>query len=235
MITSDSLDQYNKTSAKRILKTSNNCSHDNISYLILPLTHELLEWFIPLYTEKLATMSNPALSDIYTKTIVNNKKDFFILVIFENDLKIGGAIFSQTETDINIAYKIFENNWSVSTLPASPSLFADYLLTEYGRTTHKQLISHGKDRNGYGKTSNINLAIFKISLGYKPYLPKKYHLQTIDTENIVEDSLYFFSKENSAELEGYLFTAKDTASNWSRLNSYSDKVAIEWIMRSETI
>lgn len=231
MITSDTVNQYNKNGAKRIIKTSTNCARDNITYTISPLTQEHLEWFIPLYTDKLATMSNPAHSDIYTKTLATNKKDFFILVILENTQKVGGAIFNQTETDINIAYKIFENNWSASTLPASPSLYADYLLTEYGRGIQKQLISHGKDRNGYGKTSNIGLAIFKISLGYKPYLPKKYTIETLDTESINCDSLYFAVKENSTELQGYLFTTKDTMSNWIRLSSYQDNVAIEWILR----
>ena len=231
IITSNSLDHYNKNSAKRILKTHSNSSHNNITYSISPLTPEHLEWFLPLYVQKMSTVSNPALSDIYTKTLVTNTKNFFILILFENSEKIGGTIFSQTETDINIAYKIFENNWYKSTLPASPSLYADYLLTEYGQTTHKQLMSHGKDRNGYGKNSNIGLAIFKISLGYKPYLPKKYQDESLDTDTIFSDCLYFAPTKAVSELHGYLFTTKDTSYKWSRLSSYDDNVVIDWILR----
>lgn len=230
-ITSKNLAHYSKNIAKRIERTHLQSSHNNISYEISTLTPQLLEWFVPLYTEKISGKNSPVIFDLYATTQNNPEKKYQILIISEAGVKVGGVIFSETVTNINIAYKIFEDGWTTSTLPASPSLYADYLLTEYGNSTNRTHISHGKDRNGYGKTSSIGLAIFKISLGYKPYLPKKFILDTIDTTKIECDSLYFIVAPDTKELVGNLFTTPETEEKWSRLHSYQDSVTIQWIMR----
>ena len=205
-IGSDCLTHYNKNIAKRIHKTHTHRERDAITYDIRPLTLELLDWFAPIYKEKIAKKNSPLVFNLYSKTLENTKKDFLILIISEHGIRTGGVIFSETATDINIAYKIFEDSWATSTLPAGPSLYADYLLAEYGCVTNRKYISHGKDRNGYGKTSSIGLAIFKISLGYKPYLPKKFILDDIDVSTINCDSLYFVSMPDTKELSGNLYT-----------------------------
>lgn len=230
-ITSDSLSHYNKNIAKRILKTHTNRERDGINFVIQPVTQALLDWFVPVYTAKISQKNSPLVIDLYSKTLDKAKKSFFILIISENDSRVGGVIFSETDTDVNIAYKIFEDGWMTSKLPASPSLYADYLLTEHGYQTNKKFISHGKDRNGYGKTSSIGLATFKISLGYKPYLPKKFILVELDTNTIECDSLYFVSQNESSELQGNLFTTATTKETWSRLDSYQESVSINWIIR----
>lgn len=229
-ITADSLSHYNKNSAKRIFKTYANSERHGISFVIEPITRELLDWFVPVYTAKISQKNSPLVDDLYTKTLEKPKKSFSMLIIFENDSRVGGIIFSETETEINIAYKIFEDSWTTSKLPASPSLYADYLLTDYGYKNNKSFISHGKDRNGYGKTSSIGLATFKISLGYKPYLPKKFIFEEINTADIYCDSLYFVSQTNSTELKGNLFTSAKSKEKWARLDSYKESVGINWIV-----
>lgn len=230
-ITANSLEHYSKNIAKRIGKTQLQSSRDGITYEVKELTKDLLDWFTPIYNEKISGKNSPVVSDLYTTTQNNPDKNYQILIVSENDVRVGGVIFSVTQNDLNIAYKIFSDSWISSTLPASPSLYADYLLTVYGFKTGKTMISHGKDRNGYGKTSSIGLAIFKISLGYKPCLPKKFIQSEVNTSNIDCDSLYFVNTDNPKELVGNLFTTPLTQEKWSRLNSYQDCVTINWIMR----
>lgn len=230
-ITSDSLSHYNKNIAKRILKTYTNSNRDGISFVIEPITRELLDWFVPVYTERIAQKNSPLVIDLYAKTLEKARKSFSMLIISENNTRVGGVIFSETDTDVNIAYKIFDDSWITSKLPASPSLYADYLLTKHGYQTNKKVISHGKDRNGYGKTSSIGLATFKISLGYKPYVPKKFILEEINTLDIRCDSLYFITQTGSTELTGKLFTTAETKEQWARLDSYQEIVSIDWIIR----
>lgn len=230
-IVADSVSHYNKNIAKRILKTHTHHTRDAIKVEILPLTLEHLEWFEPMYIEKIAQKINPQIINLYATTLEKTNKQFHILIISEAEVTIGAIIFSETATDINIAYKIFTDTWVTSTLPASPSLYADYLITEYGVHNHKKNISHGKDRNGYGMTSSIGLAIFKILLGYKPYIPKKYTEQSIDETTITSDTLYFISVPGKLELEGNLYTTTESQHKWERLNSYTDQVTINWIIQ----
>lgn len=230
-IVQNSLTHYSTNIAKRIHKTHTHAERDAITYEILPLSHELLGWFSPLYREKIAQKNSPLVIDLYAEALENKKRDYYILIISEDGKRTGGVIYSETATVINIAYKIFEDTWFTSTLPASPSLYADFLLTEHGRETGRQHISHGKDRNGYGKTSSIGLAIFKISLGYKPYLPKTCTLLELDTATISCDSLYFSSTAETPELSGHLFTTPESRHKWERLDSYREHVSIMWILR----
>lgn len=229
-IGTDSFSHYNKTNAKRILKTSLHQTRDAIEYIVEPLTVEHLAWFEPMYIDKIAQKNNPQIINLYETTLGKLKGNYNILIITEQNINIGAIIFSETSTDVNISYKIFTDTWITSTLPAGPSLYADYLLTEYSLNLKKGIISHGKDRNGYGMTSSIGLAIFKISLGYKPYLPKKYALETYDDAAITTDVLYFNSVPESLVLIGTLYTTKNTQHKWERLNSYTDQVKIDWII-----
>ena len=227
----DSFSHYNATNAKRILKTVTHHTRDAIEYSIEPLSRGHLSWFEPLYIEKISQKNNPQIFNLYETTLEKINRDYKILILLEQGIKIGAIIFSETNTDVNISYKIFADTWTASNLPAGPSLYADYILTEYGLQNNKTLVSHGKDRNGYGITSSIGLAIFKILLGYKPYLPKKYTLLTIDEEEISGDVLYFTSLANTPELIGNLYTTQTTHENWNRLQSYQDQVKINWIIR----
>jgi hypothetical protein len=231
-ISQDVFLHHNKNTAKRLLKTHTSATGAGITHQIEPITRELLDWYTPIYSAKIAKKNNPLVIDLYGKTLEKNTRQFFMLTIAENGHRSGGMVFSETDTDINIAYKIFDDNWHTSNLPAGPSLYADYLITEYGQHTNRKFISHGKDRNGYGKTSSIGLAIFKVSLGYKPYLPKKFNYIELDTNLIDCDSLYFAPQASQVPLHGYLFASKETKEKWSRLNSYKDTVSIEWILRT---
>ncbi len=230
-ITNNSMVHYNKNTTKRIQKTHANSEAAGITYEMQPITKEILDWFVPVYAEKISQKNSPLVIDLYAKTLEKTRRQFFILIIFENGIKAGGIIFSETETDVNIAYKIFDDSWTSSTLPAGPSLYSDYLITEHGFNTGRQFINHGKDRNGYGKTSSIGLAMFKIALGYKPYLPKKFLHTIIDVATIDCDSLYFTIQTNTLELQGNLFTTVDTKEKWVRLDSYKENVNINWIIR----
>ncbi|MES2748946.1 MAG: hypothetical protein V4668_00075 [Patescibacteria group bacterium] len=230
-IGTDSFSHYNKTNAKRILKTFTHQMRDEIAYTIETLTRDHLAWFEPMYVAKIAQKDNPQIINLYETTLNKVKRDFKILIITESEVKLGAIIFSENATEVNISYKIFADTWNMSTLPAGPSLYADFLLTEHAARSQKITISHGKDRNGYGMTSSIGLAIFKISLGYKPYLPKKYEFISMDDTQITKDSLYFTVTSEDSSLVGNLYTTKDTQHQWERLNSYKDQVVINWIIR----
>ncbi|MFN3692644.1 MAG: hypothetical protein ACK4SL_00920 [Candidatus Paceibacteria bacterium] len=222
-------DQYGQTSAKRILKTETHSSRDGITSNITALTPALLEWFTPLYTNTISQKNSPVIFDIEQTTKNTDQKTYHILTISEQGKQLGGLIFSITEESINIAYKIFTNQWIYSKLPAGPSLYADYLITKHAADLRKKYISHGKDRNGYGKHSSIGLALFKIALGYKPYLPKDFEALEFTESEIDGDSLYFVTNESiSMPLHGHLFTREATRQQWARFKSYTDRVSVTW-------
>ncbi len=231
-ITSDILSDYGKTASKRLLKTIENSAQDDITYTISDLTTELIAWFTPLYTEIISTKNSPVIFDIENTTKNTDEKTYKMLVITEHGMRIGGLIFSITDMSINIAYKVFANDWEQSTLPAGPSLYADYLITSYAQSLQKEFISHGKDRNIYGKHSSIGLAVFKIALGYKPYLPKEVSFINFNPLELAVDSLYFEKDtKDDVPLVGHIFVTNVTKSTWERLESYADRVKTIWHTR----
>lgn len=223
----DPLQYYSDKISARIVKTHAKHLENEINVNIEPLTDEIRAWFTPLYTETIKEKLNPVIFDIHATTIDTPEKKYYALILTEHKVRLGAIIFSEPVGQLNITYKIFPNNWTTSSLPANPALYADYLISLHAYNIHKALISHGKDRNPYGMNSAIGLAVYKLSLGYLPSLPIEYSLKKVDTETLQQDTLAFFTNESTGLLNGALFTLPENETHWSRLISYSPKINLE--------
>ncbi len=235
VISDNPLGELGKNNRARLRSTLNVIDTTTIEYSILPLTQEILDWFIPLYEQQISEKNNPKVHDIAAKTIYKvSKYKYFILVLRENGMPIGGTIFSKRKNLISIAYRIYPANWSTHNLQASPSLFTEYAMNMYGHTEGFTLLSHGKDRNPYGRNASIGLALFKLSVGCNVYLPSDYEVNTLDLATVEEDILVFEMPKNGETriTKGYLCVTDDSLLKYENVTKYPERISIEIIKRT---
>lgn len=233
-ITENPLSELGKNNKARLRSTLNTLDKTLISYTTEPLTHAILEWFTPLYIQQISEKNNPKLHDIAGKTIDKKSKfPYFILILKENNIPIGGTIFSKRNNILSIAYRIYPQNWNNHNLQASPSLYTEYIINSYGHQEGFSILSHGKDRNPYGINASIGLALFKLSVGCNVYLPNEYTVASLDVTNVQQDLLIF---EMPAESEtritqGYLCVTNESLPKYENVTKYPEKIKIDIILR----
>lgn len=226
-ITPDVLGSYSKKKRKRISQIlEDETLHIQTSFE--KLTEDHLMWFSPMYAETISQKENGVFHDVKETTLDNDKKTYYILTVTENSKPIGGTIFSIRKEAIGIAYRIYPNDWPMHTLAANPSLFSDYIITEYALSLGKEFISHGMDRNLYGVNSAIGLATFKMSVGYEPFIPFKPKYEEVDTANI-DDSTLIFHKPDGDDMKikrATLLDKEDQVSSYKQLLTYLEAADI---------
>lgn len=218
----------------RLRTTLKNIENTIITHEFAPLTDETLEWFQPLYQEAISSKSNPKLFDIRGTTIGKGSKfKYFSLTLFENGRPIGATIFSERNSILSIAYRIYPNSWTENNLPANPSLYAEYLMNEYGLAGGFKTLSHGRDRNPYGTNSHIGLAIFKLSLGCTAGLPTSgYGVNTLDLGTIDQDILVLkYPTEGTQITDAILYASAESMPKYEQITKYPDRLLVETIIR----
>jgi len=223
-VSENPLDYYSKRTQQRIQKTESLADSDKITSCIIPIDERFLDWFIPLYENEIAKKEQPVVFDIKKTTKNTEAKTYHALIIEEQGKKTGAVIFSVLEQQINIAYKIFNHGWETSRAPVNPSLYADYLLSNFALSKNKHFLSHGKDRNCYGKFSSIGLATHKLSLGYHPVLPEDFILQTIDPDQISTEMIIFGFEQS--EVQAHVFFANKFTEKFSTFEKYLNNIEI---------
>lgn len=196
---------------------------------ILPIDQELVDWFTPLYEERMSTKDNPVIFDVASTTLNNpNGRDYFMMVVSEDGERIGATLFSIMGKQINLVYRTYPNSWKNSSYRANPSLVTDYLITEHAKSIGKVRVSHGKDRNFYGQNAGIGLATFKLSVGCIPKLCKDFELTEVETDDIKEDTLILLSEsEGEVITRAVLICHEENAEKFIQLQSYSDQLQVE--------
>jgi|GEM_PF-2197896 len=233
-VVGDNFPLFGKNNQNRLHSTLNNIENTNITHEFSPLTNETLNWFIPLYQETISTKTNPKIFDIRDTTINKNSiYKYYSLVLFENNVAIGATIFSERDTILSIAYRIYPNNWVDNKLRAGPSFYAEYLLNSYASQKGFKLISHGRDRNPYGLNSHIGLAIFKLTVGCTAsLLNSSYEVKNIDLDEIDRDVLIFKHPTESRQItEGVLYASEENVHKYTQVTKYPEKLLVETIIR----
>lgn len=236
VVNDDPLALFGKSEQKKLANSLKKVSAYAINHIIAPLDEEFFKWWLPMYQERINTKDNPTNFDIKAKTLGNKSKKYQSLTLLENNEKIGGVIFSIRNDKLFFAYRTFLYEWKQSPLRASPSLYVEYLLTEYAREKGLSYISHGQDRNPYGLNSGIGLVSFKLSTGCRPQLAATYEVKTIDTNDLKVDALIFALPDPSTPYaditKAYLVTDKEGLEKWKSILSFKDKLDVEVIERS---
>ena len=230
---------YSQGNQKRIRATAKKMLDAKISYTFEPLSPNFLSWFTPLYTELIGKKNNAIVYDLFEKTLNNNLmgNQFLGMTLCLQTIPVGGAIINLYEELFMISYRAFLPKWPVSTLQASPSLYAEYLTAKEAFNQNKLQVSHGKDRNLFGINSDIGQLIYKLSVGYKPQLPSSTSGQetialVLDTEKIYQDVVILkYPHEGLSITEAVLLTSRATAANYNQLLHYPTQLNVQVIYR----
>lgn len=226
----DIFPDFGKSSSKKIQKLLKlNERHPHTQCTFKPLDELFLDWFIPFYHEKINKKDNPNPHDVYATTLGKSdaKYTYYALTLSEEEIVLGGAIFTLREDRLSIVYRAFEDRWEDEKLPGSPSLLAEYELTRYCLEHEKQVLVHGSDRNPYGINSGIGVATFKLSIGCQPELQKTYVVDTIDLGTVTQDVLVMELPEQGTKIvTAHLSTTHEQLHKYTQLLSYSQIIDI---------
>ncbi len=236
-ITSEAIGGLGKNNRARLRSTLKQIPESNITHSFELLTPEILSWFTPLYETQISEKGNPNIHKIYDNTLGKNSSyRYFALILKEKGNPIGATIFSERKKILSIAYRIYTNNWKHHSLQASPSLYTEYLINRYAHDKGYSQLSHGKDRNPYGANANIGLALFKLSVGCRIYLPSTaYEVKNLDLAKVEEDILVFempLSADDNRITKGYLCVQEETLAKYENVTKYPDQIEIKIITRN---
>lgn len=227
--TSDPTGFLSGRNLKKVRASLSLMEQEGVRGLIAPLTDDFFAWFTPLYSTAVSAKKNPNQHDIYATTLGKTRKEFpyFSLTVLEKGTPIGGTIFSLRPGRISYAYRIFPFSWNTADIPAGPALMGEYFISKYASDHDIAFVSHGQDRNLYGINGSIGLAIFKLSVGCHPVLPKHYDVLTLDSDTITEDVLVLaMPKDGTRITEGHLFTSSDTQEKYVQVTKYPELLSV---------
>ena len=240
-VVDDALSLFGRSEQKKIKEALKKVFDSDISYSIKILDEDFLEWWFPMYENRVSTKDFPTVFDVREKTLgtLDRDREYFSLTLLEDNNRIGGLIFSIKGSTLFIAYRTFEYDWKKADLRCSPSLYVEYLMAEHAKKVGLKKISHGKDRNPYGLNSGIGLALFKLSVGCLPRLSSKnFTVETLDTNVLKKDALIFeYPKTdipNAPISKIYLVADEEGKKKWSQIERFSDVLDIEVITRTTT-
>ncbi len=230
----DSLFHYGKSDRKRLQKTIQGAAARNITYLIEPASEAFFKWFTPLYTQSIKKKPNGSVRDVESLTIGNpdNKFPYYTATLYEAGEPIGGCIFADYGWYYSIAYRMFEREWRVADLPASPALYGEYLLDCYTYEQGKKDLVHGRDRNPYGINSAIGLGIFKLAVGCKARTALTHEKLTIDTDTVTTDALVLHYPNKGRRITtATLLCTEASRPKYEQLFTYPERLTINTILR----
>lgn len=236
-VTDNPISLFGTSEQKKLKETLRKVSTNDITFSIRTLDEEFLDWWYPIYEERISSKENPVVFNIRDKTLGNQDKEkaYFSLTLVEGADRLGGVIFSIKADTLFFAYRTLEYDWKRALLRASPSLFVEHALAEYAKEIGLKHISHGLDRNPYGLNSSIGLAGFKLSTGCRPQLPKTYEVSVIDTQELNKNALILELPNDRTEYanitKAYLVADKAGIEKWSHVLKYTDRLTVEVIER----
>lgn len=238
-LSEDTLSNFGKNNRKRLRTVVDEIAQarTTITHEIVPLTDEIIDWFVPLYTENISKKSNPKIFNIRETTIAKDVPyTYYALILSEEGERIGATIFSERETFLSISYRVYPFNWNKHSLPANPSIYTEFAICEYAYKRGYRLLSHGKDRNPYGMNSGIGLCVFKLSVGCHPLLPEPdgFETVTLDTDSITVDTLVLQSPETGSNIkQASLFIVGDVEEKHLQVARYPDLLSVTTYLKKD--
>jgi hypothetical protein len=226
-ITNDPMGAFGKKTKGRMRSTLKNISEYDIKTEVKELGDDFLNWFLPMYEERIYEKEHPVVFDIREKTL-GKKKTYYSFALYEDGEPLGGTIFSTPKNRFSIAYRTYKNSWTNAELQANPSLYTEYAICKYAYEKGKEVLVHGRDRNPYGMNSNIGLAAFKLAAGCQPVKSVTYDIKQLDTETLECDTLVLeYPGEDVKEItKAHLFVTHETEQNYVRVTKYPERLSV---------
>ena len=227
------LENFSKKHTKRIQFVIDRLSEYTITHTITPIDTEFLDWFKTHYINSISHKTNPNVADIDAMLEPYDiPLQCYGLKIMEAGQVVGGAIYINKKNRVTTALKVFNGGWYGGNLPASPTLYSEYLLYTHARNCGYSLISHGKDSNPYGLNSDIGLCAYKLSLGYTPFLDKNCENGSIERTEIQTDCLILqYPSSGKIITEALLFCTNESLPKYEMVTNYKQTLSIEIVIR----
>lgn len=230
----DAVSVLGKSNQAQLRSTLKLIGETQITHTVDVLSQEILDWFIPLYTEKIGSRENGKIFDIYGTTLGKESPyTYYALILKENDVPIGATLFSERKDTLSIAYRMYPNKWQSDILQANPSLYTEYLINLHAFQRGFKKISHGRDRNPYGPNAYIGLAAFKLSIGCKARIPQETETLMFDTDTATCDTLIFERPHTGRNIKrAYLICTEDNIGKYVQVTKYPHLLEVETIIRN---
>lgn len=233
----DILSDFGKNGRKKVQRLLRDMDLYSITHQFAELDQKYLDWFIPLYQERIYSKENPNTYDIYATTLgkKNPTYAYYGLTLLEKGVPVGGTIFTLRKDRLSITYRSYLPDWMQHTdIACSPSLYAEYLITQHAKDNGKRKLVHGSDRNPYGLHSSIGIAIFKLSVGCIPFTQITAENKEIELDDITKNILVLeLPKEKRRITTAYLYTSYADENKFEQLYKYDEHLHIETIYRDE--
>lgn len=229
------LTNYGKSDRKRIQRLTELLPELAITHTIRPLDEAALEWFIPLYVERLSAKENPSPYDVKSSTLLNPTWSAFEMIeIREAGEIVGGLILLRHEKYVSVFYRTFPSQWnnvSKQLRVCGPALYTEYLLDSYAQSLGHTYLLHGSDRNPYGLNSAIGVCIFKLSIGCKPYMMKnEVEDRELNPTTLEKSALVMHPTEPGQRItEATLFVKPENLSKYEQLFTYAEILNVKVI------
>lgn len=210
----DPYDFFIGSMKKRVKKTVEKLQQQNVyEFRHEIVTKEYIERFLPIYQELISSKENPLVFDIASSIVLSDdaKYKYESVSLYQNDIFVGGVIYSNREDSFFVGYKAFPRTFDFSA-QSTPTKVAEYYLIQKAQQEKKEYMSHGKDRNRYGLYSSIGLAQFKMSIGCLPYVEEKTEIyKNVSFESSVNTDVLVFLGDtiNERITQAILFSSQD--------------------------
>lgn len=186
---------------------------------VVPLTHDLLEEFIPLYVAFVSKKENPSIKNLkiaYAERISTPWELFFCFIRKKSSQQlIGWGIMikkSRFNWDVfgSFWFMGFEDSYTFDRVKIG--MILDYLFYQWALEDDEiTMVSKGQDRNGYGSYwTDIGLVLYKIRSGFLPRKNNTISLITIDECTFTVPTLIFTEPDRENYFKkAILFHAED--------------------------
>lgn len=230
----DCFNHYGKSDRKKLRKSLKCAPVQGVNFEFSLLDQTFFEWFAPMYEKIIGNKKHAHLFDVMGVLRNSSEQSFGYrtLTVRDNGNIVGGCIFNDFGWYFSVAYRIYEQHWPVAKLPATPAFLGELQLDMYTKEQKRKMLTHGRDRNPYGLNSAIGLSIFKLAVGCRPRTALTHDVRHIETNDITEDCLILhYPTEGRKITEATLICTQDTLSRYQQLNTYSDRLTINTLIR----
>lgn len=225
------LPDFGKSNAKKISKLLPEVAKLGITTETKPLEAEFFTWFSPLYDSLIVSRKNFGGYDIVGSTLGNEtaKHPYYSFTLAIDGQPFGGAIFTLREDRLSLVYRAFPSQFPDHfKTRCTPALLAEYRFHELALAHGKPKLAHGADKNPYGLNSAIGLAIFKLSVGCRPYLQKTYEVNELDVSQLQEDVLVLeLPEDGKAITRATLACTKERLPKYEQLFKYPAQLHVD--------
>ncbi|MFA4930991.1 MAG: hypothetical protein WC570_03965 [Patescibacteria group bacterium] len=175
------LEMVGKNTRRKIKQLLQITEENDLRMVVEEATDELAAKFFNVYKNFISSQKSGKVYDVLQIIREKNtvKKYKFLSLYYRGEYR-GGLLFSGEKGKIATAFKCYPHQIEGLKLPIGIAYLSDYYLVLYAAKNNLARINHGRDRNIYGVNSNPGLAMYKLTVGCKPFVSKARDVEWVD-------------------------------------------------------